>query len=210
MKLTGEQQAALSLVILSNVVASAVAGFNGRYFVASVLSFSISLFLWHWIVGRIVESSERSPFRTKYRETEAGLRRLSVDEARAKVVRVLQDISRFNATPAESENPCMPEVLGPALTSFFRIYQSVVAVRGEFQISRGFLSQQPYRQGTLKVGIDSDFCEYAAFPNDDQVLEVEGSGGESVVHTHPSIYHLVLFVNWNLYEYPEMLRRKKE
>jgi hypothetical protein len=145
------------------------------------------VFLINWWLKRLGKAATKSPFRQQLAEAEAEIASLSVEEARKRSLIALSDPGRFRAVRCDSPHRELPR-FGPILLEFFRNFRSVSSTKGEFRISEECFRDSPAQAGTIKIGTDLDFCEYLAFPDNDEIIEAYAGENKK----HQSLHHLIL------------------
>jgi hypothetical protein len=123
----------------------------------------------------------------KAKEDIAAVRSLPLQEARQRALKLISDTRRFRIVlDALSSNHGI-ERLGPLTKDFFRRFESVVEINGDFRVSRQYIGESSIRQGFVKIGSDFEDSELVVEPGVDRVFIV--TDAEHKLDGMPTIYH---------------------
>ena len=124
--------------------------------------------------------------------------KLPPESAKATAEDLLRDESRFICIRAEEDLPDNIAALGGCVADLFARYQGIKRVGGDAILGWDQVGESEYLKGFVRIGIDTDFVEYAARPNIHGVYELDGSD-QSIQDVgppaYPSVYHLILMID---------------
>lgn len=197
MNLTREwRQAILSILLVSNLLASAASSFNARYLIVCIVSFVILLFTYECVMKLWAKQTTRSAFGQSYARIRLELNALSLPEAKRRATELLRNPAIFETKEAHSPDASLLTNLGPTLHEFFLTFDSVRAVKGEFFVGIEWVARSHDPQHLIKLGIDIAGAEYVVAQDSDEIIERDEADSAST--THKSIYHLILLSAWTL------------
>lgn len=123
------------------------------------------------------------------------VRALPVGEAKQRALALIENPSRFETIrDSSSTNPAVGR-LGPILQDFFKQFDVVREINGDFVVSRKLVGDSFLRPGFVKLGTDFAASELVCRPGDDEVFIV--TDDNHILDGQPTIYH-----NICLLEYP--------
>ncbi|MBI1760796.1 MAG: hypothetical protein HYR56_05095 [Acidobacteria bacterium] len=192
--MTPKPQFIITVILAAHLIAYSISGAIGiTYLTAFLVCMSVLGFL-----GRLLwlRSShwQTTPTAKGVVQATVSINNLSLVEARENAYNLLGDTTKFKCIRATTSFQ-MEYHLPASLQEFFSIYETVEAVAGDAQLSRGHIGPSAYLAGFLRIGIDIESTEIAILLGEDCVYQIDGSevSDEDIKASQlPSIYHWVL------------------
>lgn len=163
--------------------------------VTGVLFGILGLALWRWR-----PQSRKEEMQRMHNAVEE-IARLSLAEARAKALKLLEDPEKFECRRADTAGELDPR-LPPSAKELFSLFTSVKAVAGEGNLSIEHVADSAYRPTLIRIGESEDSTELAVRPDEDPVYEIDGSDADEEELEEgglPSVFHWILETDEVLY-----------
>ena len=192
-RLSPEFQAAMAIAVAANLCAYfLVRGSRETYFALAVGLNIIGLFFFSILSEWLIRWKNRDAIYSGVRLELRKLAELPWEDVRQQALDLLADSGRFRSVASNADSERISAKLGPALQDFFRRFETVEEVGGEFKVGRKWLAASTLRAGYLRIGLHFDGAELIVRDSEDTVYIVHDT--EHPLEGLPSIYHQVLLL----------------
>lgn len=127
------------------------------------------------------------------------IRNLSIEKATEEAEKILKEKGKFFCVETEEIPPDVIFRMGSISSGFFKKYKKVKVLYGDTIFGWELMRVSDYDQNYIRIGLDTDFIEYAVKSHEDEIYEL-GEGIDTPCSIVPTIYHLFLLLDQSIYD----------